>query len=50
MELPVLIEEEAGRGVARELGLHISGIAGQLLKTVRQDAISVDDASVRKLQ
>lgn len=35
LELPLLIEEEAGRAVARELGLHISGIAGQLLKAAR---------------
>jgi hypothetical protein len=45
LELPLLIEEEAGRRVARELGLHISGIAGQVLKAVREEAISGDDAS-----
>jgi hypothetical protein len=45
LELPLLIEEEAGRRVARELGLHISGIAGQLLKAVREEEISGDDAS-----
>lgn len=43
--LPLLIEEEAGRGVARELGIHISGIAGQLLKAVRVEVISAGDAS-----
>ena len=37
LELPLLIEEEAGRTVARELGLHISGIAGQLLKAAREE-------------
>jgi predicted nucleic acid-binding protein len=47
LELPLLIEEEAGRSVARELGLHISGIAGQLLKAVREEAISGDDASAK---
>jgi hypothetical protein len=45
MEVPLLIEEEAGRRVARDLGLHISGIAGQILKAVREEAISVDEAS-----
>ena len=45
LDLPLLIEEEAGRGVARALGLHISGMAGQLLKSVRERAISADDAS-----
>ena len=47
LELPLLIEEEAGRLVARDLRLHISGIAGQLLKAVREKAISVDDASAK---
>ena len=42
--LPLLIEQEAGRAVARELGLQISGVAGQLLKAVREEAISTDDA------
>jgi len=42
--LPLLIEEEAGRAVARELGLQISGIAGQLLKAAREGAISADGA------
>src|SRR5690625_494673 len=31
-ELPLLIEEHAGRETAQKLGLHISGIAGQLNK------------------
>lgn len=47
LELPLLIEEEAGRDVARELGLHLSGIAGQLLKAVREEEISSDDASAK---
>lgn len=47
LELPLLIEEEAGRAVARELGLHISGIAGQLLKAAREEEISGKDASAK---
>lgn len=47
LELPLLIEEEAGRAIARELGLQISGVAGQLLKAVREDTISADDASAK---
>lgn len=43
-ELPLLIEEAAGRAVARGLGLQISGIAGQLLKATREGTISVDEA------
>lgn len=31
-DLPLLIEEEAGRTLARELGIRISGIAGQILR------------------
>ena len=45
--LSLLIEEEAGRAVARELGLHISGVAGGLLKAVQEEAISVDTASAK---
>jgi predicted nucleic acid-binding protein len=33
--LPLLVEEQAGREVARELVLKISGIAGQVLRSVR---------------
>ena len=47
LELPLLIEEEAGRAVARELEVHISGIAGQLLKAAREEAISGKDASAK---
>lgn len=47
LEFPLLIEEEAGRAVARELGLHISGIAGQLLKAAREEEISGKDASTK---
>ena len=45
--LSLLIEEETGRVAARELGLHISGVAGQLLKAVQEEAISVDSASAK---
>ena len=47
-ELSLLIEEEAGRAVARELGIQISGIAGQLLKAARERLISAEE-SVSKL-
>ena len=47
LKLPLLIEEEAGRGVARTLELHISGIAGQLLKATREKVISSEDASTK---
>jgi predicted nucleic acid-binding protein len=43
--LPLLIEEEAGRTVAREIGLDISGIAGQLLQAVREEIIGPNRAS-----
>jgi len=42
--LPLLIEEEAGRQCARSLGLHISGIAGQVVKAFRLGLISNDEA------
>ena len=45
--LALLIEEEAGRAVARKLGLDISGIAGQLLKAAQEEVISVDSASAK---
>jgi len=41
-DLPLLIEEEAGRTLARELGIRISGIAGQILQAVREETISAD--------
>ncbi|MDN5872645.1 MAG: hypothetical protein L0H73_18310 [Nitrococcus sp.] len=43
-ELPLLIEEQAGRETAQELGLHVSGIAGQLTRGFREGLISVDEA------
>ena len=42
--LPLLIEEETGRRVARQLGLQISGIAGQVLRAFRLGAIPLDEA------
>jgi len=44
LELDLLIEEEAGRQTAKnaEHGLHISGIAGQLLKATRYNTGPLD--------
>jgi predicted nucleic acid-binding protein len=44
-DLPLLIEEEAGRTLARALGIRISGIAGQILQAVREEIISADRAN-----
>ena len=44
-DLPLLIEEEAGRTLARELGIRISGIAGQILQAVREEIIGADRAN-----
>lgn len=46
LNLPLLIEEEAGRRVARDLGIEISGIAGQLIRAVRQDFATSDEALI----
>jgi len=43
--LPLLIEEEAGRMLARELGIRISGIAGQILQAVREEITGADRAN-----
>lgn len=43
-QLPLLIEEEAGRTAARKLGLRISGIAGQILLATRQGLIRAEEA------
>lgn len=47
--LPLLIEEEKGRNLAQNLGLQISGIAGQILKAYRQEIIEVVEVK-QKLQ
>ncbi len=39
----LLIEETAGRRVASQLGIHISGIAGQVIKAFRQNLISAEE-------
>ena len=44
-DLPLLIEEEAGRTLARESGIRISGIAGQILQAVREEIIGADRAN-----
>lgn len=42
-DLEILIEEEAGREVARELGLGVSGVAGQILRAVREGLTSAEE-------
>jgi hypothetical protein len=44
LQLPLLIEETIGRRVARNVGIQISGIAGQILKALRQGIISATEA------
>lgn len=48
--LPLLIEEQAGRVVARELGLKISGIAGQVLRSVRANVLPPAEAKETLIQ
>lgn len=43
--LPLLIEEEAGRQVARELGLQLSGVVGQILHALRSDLLPAAEAA-----
>lgn len=49
-KLPLLIEEQAGRVVARELGLKISGIAGQVLRSVRVNVLRPAEATETLVQ
>lgn len=44
LQLPLLIEEEKGRKIAKQLGLKFSGIAGQIIKANRENLISTDHA------
>lgn len=46
LELPLLIEEAVGRQSAQEMGVSISGIAGQIVKAHRQELITVKTARV----
>jgi len=43
--LPLLIEEEAGRQVARQLGLQFSGVAGQILRAFRTGLVPATEAA-----
>lgn len=43
--LPLLIEEQAGRQTALELGLHVSGVAGQLRKGFQEGILSAEEAT-----
>jgi predicted nucleic acid-binding protein len=45
LQLPLLIEETVGRRVAQNVGIQISGIAGQIVKALRQQVISATEAN-----
>lgn len=47
LEIPLLIEEKAGRRVAQEVGVQISGLAGQVLKAFRHELLSTKEAQVK---
>jgi predicted nucleic acid-binding protein len=44
LQLPLLIEETVGRRIAQNIGIRISGIAGQILKAFRQSVIPATEA------
>lgn len=44
LRLPLLIEETVGRRIARDLGVDISGIAGQIVTAFRRGIITDHDA------
>ena len=50
LALPLLIEETVGRRVARELGMAISGIAGQILQAFRRGIITAQEARNKLLE
>lgn len=45
LNLPLLIEETIGRRVALSAGIHISGIAGQIVKAYREKIIERTEAT-----
>jgi len=44
LRLPLLIEETIGRRAAQTLGIHVSGIAGQVLRAAREGIIAHAEA------
>jgi predicted nucleic acid-binding protein len=50
LALPLLIEETVGRRVAQQVGIAISGIAGQILKAFRQDSLTAQEARNKLLE
>jgi len=44
LQLPLLIEETIGRHIAKNLGIPIAGIAGQIIKAFQQEVISATEA------
>ena len=49
LKLPLLIEETMGRRIALSVGIHISGIAGQIVKASREKIIERTEA-IQKLK
>jgi predicted nucleic acid-binding protein len=50
LALPLLIEETVGRRAAQGLGIPVSGIAGQILKTFRQGSLTAQEARDKLLE